>query len=412
MAEFTETITRKVACPYCSHDKVVKNGRNASGKQTYRCKSCSKRFLHTGQVAGHRVPAERIGAAIQMYYNGTSYKLTAETMDDAYPMPEPSKRAVYQWVKEYTDAAHDIMADFPAHTSDKWVADEIQVKVGGKSLWLWNVMDAGTRYALAVHLSPNRDTRAAVAVMRKAMAAADTPPKSITTDKLGSYVPAIKQVFPDAEHIQSEGLKARVNNNLSERLQGTIRDREKTLRGLEGLESGQAYFDGWALNYNLFREHESLDGRTPAAMAGVNPPFKEWADVVRVAATDTGPKRRDKSAPDMAEVADRAERHGESTAPATTHFVPDATRRVRPKGETDSDDPEEEWPPSPATVARWRDGSGADRMHARPSGKGGIRIRESKPKGKTVKQRQRGPATAGRQASAQPKRGKQRQGGR
>ena len=353
MAKFTETVTRTVACPYCSHDKVVKNGKNANGKQTYRCKSCGKRFLHTGQVAGHRATAEHIGAAIRMYYGGTSYKQTAETLDDAYDISEPSKETLYRWVTEYTDVAKDILADFPAHTSGKWVADEIQVKVGGESLWLWNVMDANTRYALAVHLSPNRDRRAAVAVMRKAMAAADAPPRSITTDKLGSYTGAIKTVFPDAEHIQSEGLRARVNNNLSERLQGTIRDREKTLRGLDGLESGQRYFDGWAINYNLFREHEGIKGQTPAEMAGVNPPFTEWADVVRVAATDTGPKRK-AAAPDLAEVADRAERPGPDSAPPTTHFVPDPTRRLRPKGETDTDDPEEDWPPSPATVERWR----------------------------------------------------------
>ncbi len=400
MAEFTEIRTRKINCPYCHHDKVVKNGRNANGKQTYRCKDCSKRFLHTGQVAGHRVPAERIGAAIQMYYNGTSYKLTAETMDDAYPMPEPSKRALYEWVTDYTAVAKDILDDYQAHTSGKWVADEIQVKVGGESMWLWNVMDAGTRYALAVHLSPNRDQRAAVAVMRKAMAAADAPPRSITTDKLGSYTSAIKQVFPDADHIQSEGLRARVNNNLSERLQGTIRDREKTLRGLEGLESGQRYFDGWAINYNLFREHEGVQGQTPGEMAGVNPPFTEWADVVRVAATDTK-RKRDTKTPTIAEVADRAERHGESTAPATTRFVPDPTRRRRPKGETDTDDDDDEWPPSPATVARWRGTPAPRRTNPAP-----VKLRQAN---KTAgKSRKKGAATAGRVASARPKNGKRR----
>lgn len=335
MAEFTETITRKVNCPYCAGAKVSKWGKNANGKQTYRCKGCGKRFLHTGQVAGRHATAEQIGMAIRMYYGGNSYKQTAETMADGHDISEPSKETLYRWVSEYTDVAKDLLADHPAHTSGKWVADEIQVRVGGEKLWLWNIMDAGTRYALAVHLSPNRDRRAAVAVMRKAMAAADTPPKSITTDKLGSYVGAIKTVFPDAEHIQSEGLRARVNNNLSERLQGTIRDREKTLRGLEGLESGQAYFDGWAVNYNLFREHEGVDGQTPAEMAGVNPPFREWADVVRVAATDTGRKA---VKPNMAEVADRAER-------GNPRIVPDSTQRRRPAGESDSDD-EEEWPRS------------------------------------------------------------------
>ena len=338
---------------------MVKNGRNANGKQTYRCKPCGKRFLHTGQVAGHRVPADQIGAAIRMYYAGTSYKQTGETLTEAYDIPEPSKKTIYGWVSEYTDVANDVMADFPAHTSGKWVADELQVKVGGESYWLWNVMDAGTRYALAVHLSPNRDQRAAVAVMRKAMANADAPPMSITTDKLGSYVPAIKQVFPDAEHIQSEGIRARVNNNLSERLQGTIRGREKTLRALDGLETGQRYFDGWAVTYNLFREHEGVKGQTPAEMAGVNPPFTEWADVVRVAATDTE-RRTANPLPTLADVADKADRHGENTAPPTTHFVRDRTLRRRPKGETESDDPDD-YPlsrqrPSPPRRARVRTG--------------------------------------------------------
>ena len=343
MAKFATT--REVNCPYCQDGMVVKNGKGTHGKQRYKCKTCSKRFLHTGQVGGHRVPAENIGAAIRMYYGGTSYKQTAETLDDAYDMPEPSKRAIYEWVKEYTDVAQDILADHPAHTSGKWVADEVQVKVGGKPYWLWNVMDAGTRYALAVHLSPNRDQRAAVAVMRRAMAAADAPPKSITTDKLGSYVPAIKQVFPDAEHIQSEGIRARVNNNLSERLQGTIRDREKTLRGLGGLDSGQEYFDGWQVHYNVFREHEGIKYQTPAEMAGVNPPFTEWADVVRVAATDTG--KRDTKTPMLSEAADRAER----AKAGSPRIVPDPQQRTRPKGETDSDD-EAEWPRTESEIVR------------------------------------------------------------
>ena len=79
MAEFVETRVRKVNCPYCHHDKVVKNGKNANGKQTYRCKDCGKRFLHTGQVAGRHATAEQIGMAIRMYYGGNSYKLSGST---------------------------------------------------------------------------------------------------------------------------------------------------------------------------------------------------------------------------------------------------------------------------------------------------------------------------------------------
>ena len=99
--------------------------------------------------------------------------------------------------------------------------------------------------------------------------------------KLWSYIQPIKDVLPEGRHIQSEGMRADINNNLSERLQGTFRDRIKTLRGLDSIASGQRYLDGWVLTYNLFRGHESLRNKTPGERAKVNPPFKEWADVVK-----------------------------------------------------------------------------------------------------------------------------------
>ena len=75
-----------------------------------------------------------------MNYAGTSYKQTGETLTEAYDIPEPSKRAIYGWVTEYTDVAKDILADFLAHTSGKWVADEIQIEgsVMSPKEWLQN----------------------------------------------------------------------------------------------------------------------------------------------------------------------------------------------------------------------------------------------------------------------------------
>ena len=343
-ADYIQTTRRATSCPYCGNAKIVKNGKQA-GKQRYRCKSCSRQFNDSGALNGRRIPFDHIGAAIRDYYGGKSYKEVGEAMAEDYDMPEPDKATIYRWVKRYSEIAADAMGDYPAHTSGKWVADEMQVRVGGEKMWNWNIMDAGTRYILASHLSPNRDTRAAVAMMRKAMANADAPPKSITTDKLGSYGPTIRQVFPNAEHIQSEGIRAELNNNMSDRLLGTFRDREKTLRGLENLESGQRYLDGWVLQYNLFSEHEGIGDRTPAEMAGVRPPFTKWADVVSNAPT-LRERGKANAISTLADVADKADRHGETTAPPTTHFVRDPTLRRRPKGETESDDPDD-YPLSP-----------------------------------------------------------------
>ncbi len=280
MAEFT--VTQTVNCPYCAGEDVIKYGTR-NGYQVFRCKTkgCEKRFNSTGTTHGRKVPPEIIGAAIRMYYSGTSYKQIGEHLRDAYDIPEPSKATVYEWVRDYTQAALAEMENYPAHTGGHWVVDEMVLDVGGDKYWNWNVMDSRTRYILASHLSSERDQKAAETVLRKASAASAEPPTQITTDRLRSYVPAIRKVFPDAQHIQSEGLDNELNNNRSERVQGTFRDRTKTLRGLDSRASAQRYLDGWVMHYNLFREHEALGLRPPAEAAKVNAPFSEWADVTR-----------------------------------------------------------------------------------------------------------------------------------
>ena len=282
MAEFSETTTVKINCPACASSHIVKMGKQ-NEQQRYLCRGCGKAFRANGMPTGRRVPAEQLGMAVRMFYSGMSYKQIAESMADAFNIPEPSKSSIYDWVLDYTDKAVKTMRNpqFKAQVGDSWVADEMMVQVGGEKYWNWNVMDEDTRYILATHLSKQRNLAAATAVMRKASLAAAKPPKTIKTDRLASYPGAIDKVFPETKHIQSDGIRAEVNNNLSERLQGTFRQRTKTLRGLDSRETGQRYLDGWALTYNLFREHESLDDRTPGEAAKVASPYTEWADVVR-----------------------------------------------------------------------------------------------------------------------------------
>ena len=279
MAKYTQTTSVSLNCPTCSSERVVKDGTR-NGYQRYLCRGYNKRFNTTGRTAGKRFPPEITGAAVRMFYSGMSYKRIAEHIEDTYGIKEPSKATIYEWVRDYTRAGVAEMEKHPAHTSDHWVADEMVVWVGGEKYWNWNVIDSETRYVLASHLSKRRDMRAATAVMRKAKEVSVEPPKTIKTDKLWSYIGAIGVVFPDAKHIKSEGLAAELNNNQSERLQGTFRQRTKTLRGLDTRESGQLYLDGWTLDYNLFRKHESLKNRTPAQAARVDAPFDEWEDVV------------------------------------------------------------------------------------------------------------------------------------
>ena len=283
MTELTTT-TYSVNCPACDSGGVKKMGvRN--GQQRYLCRDCKKAFRVGGKAEGRKMDPELMGSAIRDFYTGKSYKQIAEGLKEEYDLKkEPSKATIYEWVRDYTGKA---VKQLDGH----------KAKTGGQKMWLWNVMDAETRYILASHLTPRRDTNAARVVFRKAALAADKPPKTVTTDKLKSYISAIKGVLPEARHMQSEGMRADINNNLSERLQGTFRDRIKTLRGLDSRKTGQRYLDGWMITYNHFRGHESLRNQTPGYRAKVNPPFKEWADVVKAGAVSPRPKIKEEARP-------------------------------------------------------------------------------------------------------------------
>ena len=301
MAEYEAKQVYVVECPArgCpAPHKVVRSGWQ-NDIQRYSCRGCGKRFSASGKALDKQFPAEQIADAVDMYYSGMSYKQVAENMEDAYDVPEPSKAAVHAWVKGYTGLAlrylrgevgedgtpatatgKRIQADVGPH----WVTDEMVVRVGGRKMWNWNIMDKDTRYILATRLSRTRNTNDAIALFEEAKANAQQGPETITTDGLGSYVDAVRAVFPKTKHVVSQGIHKPVNNNRSERPQGSFRQRIKTMRGMEARRTGQDYLDGWTLDYNFFKDHEAHDGGTPAEAAGVaqQVPWRGWEDITRL----------------------------------------------------------------------------------------------------------------------------------
>ena len=215
-----------------------------------------------------------------MYFDGHSYQRVADNMGQYFGR-DTGKATVYRWVRELTGKADEILRPMKVDTGTTWVADEIVVSVGGQNYWLFNVMDSDTRFLLAAYLSPDRNLRAATTALSLARERSAVHPEEIKTDGLASYRRALPRAFPTrvVKHTVSQGIRAEINNNLSERLQGTIRDRDKTLRGLKGRATGQAYVDGLVLHYNYFRPHEALDDKRPAEAAGAEIPFQDWGDV-------------------------------------------------------------------------------------------------------------------------------------
>ncbi len=150
-------------------------------------------------------------------------------------------------------------------------------------MWVWTVMDADTRYILANHISPTRTIRDVVILFGEAKRNSATLPQRVVTDGMPAYPDGIERVFGGRlRHLKSGGLRAETNNNLSERLQGTIRQRTKVMRGMHSPASARMVMDGWTLHYNYMRPHMALKDRTPAEKAELERPFTNWEDVARM----------------------------------------------------------------------------------------------------------------------------------
>jgi transposase-like protein len=73
------------------------------------------------------------------------------------------------------------------------------------------------------------------------------------------------------------------NNNIIERLQGTVRERDKVMRAFKKEESAQRILNGFRAYYNFIRSHQALQGKTPAEIANISLNLKgnKWLDIIR-----------------------------------------------------------------------------------------------------------------------------------
>jgi transposase-like protein len=112
---------------------------------------------------------------------------------------------------------------------------------------------------------------------------------AIVTDGLRAYQEAIAKEFstqksPRTEHVRIPNIRDRSNNNMVERLHGTIRQRNKVMRGLDDVETAQTMMDGLRIYYNFLRPHSALNGKTPAQKAKIDDNSRQnWLSLIKKA---------------------------------------------------------------------------------------------------------------------------------
>lgn len=263
-------------CGFCGSVNIIKWGyrKNKNVKMPrFKCKDCGQTFVVDEGFARMRFNPKVIALSLDLYFKGISLRKIAHHIKQFYGL-RISQMGIYKWLQKYGKIINNYVDQLEPELSDVWHTDEMKIKCGGKWTWLWNVMDSGTRYLLATHISQTREIGDARKVFQKAKNHAKDKPQVMVTDGLKAYMDAFRKEFytlrnPRTRHLRKPRFTDLANNNMVERLNGTVREREKVMRGLKTEETAKTMTDFYRAYYNLIRPHEALDGKTPSEQAGI-----------------------------------------------------------------------------------------------------------------------------------------------
>jgi putative transposase len=183
-----------------------------------------------------------------------------------------SHQTIYNWIEKYTQLMNRYLENLIPDVSNAWRTDELYLKVKGNNKYLYALMDDETRFWIAQQVGNTKYTEDIKPLLKKGKELTDKRPLALISDGAPNFHEAYrKELFtlknPRTRHISHIRLQRDHNNNKMERLNGEIRDREKTMRGLKKCNS--PILKGYQIYHNYTREHKGLNGKTPAEKCGI-----------------------------------------------------------------------------------------------------------------------------------------------
>jgi hypothetical protein len=133
-------------------------------------------------------------------------------------------------------------------------------------------MDDETRFWIAQQISDQKGTSDIRPLFKNEAELAGKRPQVLISDGAQNFAKAFKKEFYTHRtispiHLRNITLAGQHHNNKMERMNGELRDREKVMRGLKKTDS--PIIKGLQVYHNYIREHEGLEGKTPAEASGI-----------------------------------------------------------------------------------------------------------------------------------------------
>lgn len=291
---------QKVTCPFCKSENVVKWGNRKTQfgtTQRFSCRDCNRTFVVDKGFCRMKNSPKTITLTLDLYFKGVSLRKIADHLKQ-FESVSVNQATILRWIRKYLKLLSRYAEKYKADVGNIWHSDEMTVfikKDGEKKYyeWIWNIMDAKTRYLLACQVTETRYVKDARKPLHIAKELANKAPDAIVTDGLQAYRDAIKSEYWGLSknilnpHIRLKDFETKPNNNILERLNGTFRERTKVMRSLDSSVGAQEFVAGLQTYYNYIRPHQGIGGMTPAQMANIpiNLMGNRWETMIGLAVT-------------------------------------------------------------------------------------------------------------------------------
>src|SRR5918911_515267 len=171
----------------------------------------NRRADPTSLYRGHRFPREVISHAVWLYFR---FHLSFRDVQDllAERGVVVSHEAIRQWCAKFGPSYAAGLRRRRAQPGDKWHFDEVLLKIRGRRHWLWRAVDQDGS-VLDILVQERRDQAAAERFLRHILRSGEDEPRVVITDKLASYVPALRRVLPRSKHRRHKRLNNRAENS-------------------------------------------------------------------------------------------------------------------------------------------------------------------------------------------------------
>ncbi len=230
-------------CPKCKSDSIVKHGirHNKFGDiQRFSRRSCGLRFTVNLGFERMKHNPQAITSAMQFYFGGESLRSTQQALK--LLGTQVSYQTIHNWIRKYISLMQSYLEQITPQVSETWRTDELYLKVRGNQKYLYSLMDDQTRFWIAQQVADTKGIADIRQMFRDSGALVDVEPKKIISDGAQNFIQAIDREYayqnPRPIHVRKITLRGQIhNNNKMERMNGEIRDREKTMRSLKSVYS-------------------------------------------------------------------------------------------------------------------------------------------------------------------------------